>query len=321
MAQGMVREITLKDTPLKLEGPLAGERPLYLFWSPDRQRVWVSEDLLELYHHPQIRPSLRPSPRGISFLLLSGVIPTPWTIFENLFVLNIGDYVEINAEKGQLILHFGHYFPFSLSERDQSLLPDENRLLSLLAEAVFRGWRPQAPVYLFQSLGKDSNTIALALHEAGFRDLTCLTLSTGDYKDESPVAEKIAKRLGFRHRRLPVPQKISPSILREIGRFFREIPLPCVDGASLAYPLYALEVDFSGTNVIDGSGNDIYFGHVPRPVEYYRQKIYPSFLFLRPLAERLPTGNPLQKNSSNTKRNGGSLGAYPPGCPTHLSRD
>jgi len=291
----MVREITLKDTPLKLEGSLGGERPLYLLQSSDRRKVWVSEDLLELYVRAKEESPFRLSPRGISFLLLSGVIPTPWTVLENLFVLNIGDSVEIRAERGQLKLHFHHFFPFSLSQRSNTLVPDENQLLSLLAEAVFTRWRPSAPVYLFQSLGKDSNTLALALFKAGFRDLICLTLSTGDRKDESSVAEKIARRLGFRHHRLKLPLKISPRILSEIEHYFREIPLPCADGVSLAYPLYALEIDFAGANVIDGSGNDIYFGHVPRPVEYRRQKIYPHLLFLRPLADRLPTGNPFQK--------------------------
>ena len=55
--------------------------------------------------------------------------------------------------------------------------------------------------------------------------------------------------------------------------------------------MYQLQIDFSGSNLLDGSGNDYYFGHVPRPIEYKRQKIYQKFKFLRPLGEHLPSGN------------------------------
>ncbi len=56
-----------------------------------------------------------------------------------------------------------------------------------------------------------------------------------------------------------------------------------------------MEFDFKGVNIIDGSGVDVFTGHIPRKIEYQRQKIYTKFLFLRSLADNLPTGNFFQK--------------------------
>ncbi len=287
----MVQKIKPETASLILEGDPAGGKPLYLYLPEHKKFILVSEDIKALLEHPETGAPLEVSPLGISFLLQSGVIPTPRTVFKNLYVLNIGDRVEIREVSGRLEIQFSHRFPYFNAEREEDFIPDEDELLRLLAESTLQKLRPGAITYLFQSLGKDSNTIALALAEHGFRNLVCLTLSTGDRKDESERAAEIARRLGFKHQKLFVPQRLGPDHFRELEFFFENIPLPCVDGVSLAYPFYALQINFKGTNVLDGSGNDIYLGHVPRRVEFKRQKIYPRLSFLRPIADRLSTGN------------------------------
>ncbi len=291
----MVKSITPEDTPCELRGPLAGDFPLYLFLPEHRRYLLFSHSLRALLHDPRVKKPLKVSPIGISFILQSGAIPTPRTIFQNLWVLNIGDRVRITVREGRLYLDFDHEFPFFNARRDPEKVPDEDHLLRLLARAVLKRLKKDRPVYLFQSIGKDSNTIALALAEAGLRETICVTLHTGDRKDESELAAHFARKLGLRHRKLPVPENLSRKHIEALESFLGAVPLPCVDGTSLAYPFYGLILDFEGSNIIDGSGNDVYLGHVPRKIEYRRQKIYPYLTFLRPIADRLPTGNPLQR--------------------------
>ncbi len=319
----MVRKITPQEAPIKLEGDPAGGRPLYIYFPDHKKFVLVSEDIKALLEHPETGAPLEVSPLGISFLLQSGVIPTPYTVFKNLYVLNIGDKAEILKISERLEINFSHHFPYFNFAREKEFLPDENKLLRLLGESTLQKLRSGAPTYLFQSLGKDSNTIALALAECGFHDLICLTLSTGDRKDESEVAAEIARRLGFKHQKLLIPRRLTPHHFRELEFYFENIPLPCVDGVSLAYPFYALQINFRGTNVLDGSGNDIYMGHVPRHVEFKRQKIYPRFCFLRPLADRLPSGNFLSAITRTRSEMAGPFGftfrdtkkLFPPAIP------
>ena len=52
-----------------------------------------------------------------------------------------------------------------------------------------------------------------------------------------------------------------------------------MDNVVLAYPLYATQIEFSNTNIIDGMGNDVFIGHIPSKIEHERQKTFSSFKF------------------------------------------
>ncbi len=291
-----VKKLTKKELPFKFEGPLAGDKPVYIYCSETKDYLLYSTSLKNLLNSPEVKKPLKISTLGLSFYLLSGVIPTPYTVYENIFVLNVGDILEIKNEGSSFKFFYSHQFPFHSKNRKEKNF-DEKHLLELLKKSVLKNLLPQCPIYLFQSLGKDSNTIALALSEVvDFKEkITCLTLSTGDRKDESQVASEVAKKLGFKHVKLFLPEKVTSELLSLFDYYFTNITHPCVDGTSLVYPIYAAQIDFRNTNIIDGSGNDIYFGHVPRAIEYKRQKNYLLFSFLRPISELLPTGNILQK--------------------------
>lgn len=283
-----------EDFNLELWGPLESDGPLYLYLSPKRDYILYSTNLKALLDSPDVEKPLTLSEEGLSFYLLSGVIPTPRTIYKEIFVLSLGDRASLNYTNKNLAISFHHQFPFHSSFRQEGEFKEEV-LLKLLRETIEERIPSEGKIYLFQSLGKDSNTIVLALHSSYLREnITCLTLSTGDKKDESSIAEAIAKKLGFRHQKLYLPESIDKSLWNLYEYYFTEISHPCIDGTSLVYPIYASQLDFKGSYVVDGSGNDVYFGHVPRPIEYKRQKLFSLFHFLRPLSDCFPTGNPLQ---------------------------
>ncbi|MCS7149115.1 MAG: asparagine synthase-related protein [Caldimicrobium sp.] len=293
----MVEKLNLKEKRIcSITGPISFEGYIYLYISPSKDYILTSTSLKELLDHPLVLKPLTPSNRAISFYLQSGVIPTPQTIYEEILVLGLGDTITIQKLlNNEIKISFDHYFPFHSSLRTNESKFDEKYVLDLLKIEVEKRIKENNPIYIFQSLGKDSNTIVLALATSYLKEqITCLTLATGDKRDESVVAEKISQKLGFNHKKLYIPTQITPEIERLFDYYFEKITHPCPDGTSLAYPLYTLEIDFKDTYVIDGSGNDVYFGHVPRPIEYKRQKLYTLFNKLRVIAERLATGNPLQ---------------------------
>ncbi|BAU23922.1 hypothetical protein THC_1557 [Caldimicrobium thiodismutans] len=293
-----IKIIEKKDLPLTIKGPITAGYPIYFYYLQEKELLLLGEYPKDILSHPFVSKPLKISPLGLTFFLQYGFIPSPFTIFENLYVLSLGDRVEIYEGERGLLLEFKHEFPYFNQKREKNLKPDKNYLLNLIIEAIFKRWDKGSPLFLFQSLGKDSNTIALALSEAGLQEKAIFgTLATEDRKDESKIAEKLAKKLGFRHIKLPVPEKPELKHIEILQKYFANITLPCGDGVSLAYPLYTLTYDFSGHTILDGSGNDVYFGHVPRKVEYTRQNLYTVLSLLKPLSERLPSGNPLQKLS------------------------
>lgn len=290
-----IREVHPRDTPVEISGPIAGKEPVYLYLDKERSFLLYSTSLKELLEDQRVHKPLEISEKGISFYLLSGVIPTPYTIYKDVYVLNVGDKARVDSKDEKLHIEFSHNFPFRNEKRSKELEFNPDYLLDLLELAIVENIIPERPIYLFHSLGKDSNTLALALAKSPVRDyVTSLTLATGDRKDESIIASEIAKKLGFSHIKLYLPERVSSELLEKFDYYFENISHPCIDGASLAYPIYSMQIDFENSNVIDGSGNDMYFGHVPRAIEFKRQRFFPIFNFLRPISELLPTGNPLQ---------------------------
>ncbi|MEN3039574.1 MAG: asparagine synthase-related protein [Candidatus Kryptonium sp.] len=306
----MVKKWILGAESISLSGSITCGDPIYIYLSPSKDYVLTSKSLKELLDHPLVKKPLRISEDAISFYLQSGVIPTPRTIYKDIFLLGLGDRVVIKKIHNEIELNFCHEFPFRNSQRDIDGNFNEHYVFDCIVRHVKRAITKEAPIYLFQSLGKDSNTIALALSKSDLRDrIICLTLATNDKKDESEVASFVAKKLGLVHKKLYLPERITPKVESLLDYYFENSPYPCPDGTSLAYPLYTLQIEFKDTYVIDGSGNDVYFGHVPRPIEYKRQKIYSLFHFLRPLSELLPSGNFLQ-GLTKTKAEWIGLGGF-----------
>ena len=87
----MINRITLKniDKEIILQSDIAGQNPIYLFYK--ETEILYTQDLKVLLEY--IKNKLVVSNEGISFLLKNGVIPTPYTIYENLYILSIGNKI------------------------------------------------------------------------------------------------------------------------------------------------------------------------------------------------------------------------------------
>lgn len=293
----LVREVLPEKPFFTIKGPITGEKPIYLYLSQQKDYLVYAEDLKALMNSSKVSKPLELWEEGISFLLQSGVVPTPYTIIKNLFVLSIGDEVVIEREgDSKLELKFSHKYHYFHSYRYKEKSADPQFFLGLLKEAILKRLLEGREIFLFHSAGKDSNLIALALAESEIKDrVICITLKGPEGKDESLIAKELAKKMGLRHIIFSLPDKITFRHIDFLRSYFQEMIIPCTDGVSLVYPFYAMEFDFKGKNLIEGSGVDVFVGHLPRKVEFERQKLFTKFQFLRALAEVFPTGNPLRK--------------------------
>lgn len=272
----MVKVYRLNSDPLTLTSDLAGENPLYLYLSDDKRVLLYSQSIVALMGDTIVKKPLRVSSQGVSFLLQSGVVPPPKTAYDNIFIVGIGDSVTVKTKNGQIDLSFKHEFPFLNNKRLKygEMEPDEDLILQLLAEATISQIDPSQPSFLFHSAGKDSNSIALALAEAGWQDkVTLISHKSQGKTDESEISKSIAKKLGFKHQVLYEVNKFDEEHKSAIESYFEKAPFPCTDNVSLAYPFYSLQrPELIGANLIDGMGNDVYIGHIPGKNEYDRQR-------------------------------------------------
>ena len=283
----MIEKITLHDLdePIILESDIAGQEPIYILCK--NSELFYSKNIVELLDGKK----LPISSKSISFLLKNGVVPSPQTIYQNLYILSIGDKVEISKENSNLKLNFSKSFSFSHKNKNLCNDFNINEALNLLANATINKIDNQKNSFLFHSAGKDSNTILLSLNEINYKDITLVTHQSDGKGDESKISKKIADKLGYEHKIL-----FEPSILTNIHKdsfesYFTNISFPVMDVVSLAYPIYNTQMDFTNSNIIDGMGNDVFIGHIPSKNEYRFANYFSKLSFLKPIANKIKSEN------------------------------
>jgi asparagine synthase (glutamine-hydrolysing) len=262
----MIFEYKCNELPINIFSDLASEFPVYIYWSADKQVLLYSTSVIELFDDERIPKPLKVSDEGISFLLQSGVVPPPNTGYQNIYILGIGDTAKVATVNGKIEVIFEHKFPFMNTNRLQAdeIKPNADLILQMLAEATINRIDKSKPSFLFHSAGKDSNTIALALAEAGWQDrVTLITYKSKGMADESKISEKIAKQLGFKHQILHEVDQLQASHKQAIKEHFIKAPFPCTDNVSLAYPLFVEQLpELKRANIIDGGGSESYMMRV-----------------------------------------------------------
>jgi asparagine synthase (glutamine-hydrolysing) len=283
----MIEKITLQDLgdPIILESDIAGQEPIYILCN--NSELFYSKNIVQLLDGKK----LSISSKGISFLLKNGVVPSPHTIYRNLYILSIGDKVEISKENSNLKLNFSKSFSFSHKNKNFHNDFNTDEALSLIANATINKIDNQKNSFLFHSAGKDSNTILLSLNEANYKDVTLVTHQSNGKSDESKISKKIADRLGYEHKILFEPEILTSVHKNSFENYFKNIPFPVMDVVSLAYPIYDTQIDFTNSNIIDGMGNDVFIGHIPSKKEYIFANYFSKLSFLKPIANKIKSEN------------------------------
>ncbi len=301
----MINQYLPHQASLVLESDLAGEFPLYLYWPSSQSMLLYSASITELLSDVRVSKPLKVSVHGLSFLLQSGVVPPPKTAYQDIYIVGIGDEAQVGTKNDKVQVTFSHQFPFMNANRlaSDEMQPDEVVILQMLAEATQSRIDESKPSYLFHSAGKDSNSIALALAEAGWQHtVTLLTHKSKGKADESEISAKIAKQLGFKHQILYEVDQLQIEHHQAIEDYFIHAPFPCTDNVTLAYPLYVQQLpELRGANIIDGGGNDSYMATPPTRREAHNvllSKVMHRASFLRQFTPSESSFLPLIRTSA-----------------------
>lgn len=164
-------------------------------------------------------------------------------------------------------------FPYRLKKSREDSIPSTKKLLDFISGAVLRSLEGSdgCPLLLLSS-GKDSIGLAIGLSEAGIR---VNTLSLVKDPTEHSYIKKIARNLGHYPNFVPLDAIRAKVLSTDFSLRGRPI---CFDQALLFFRA-ALEHLGVGEKelLIDGMGNDIYFGHIPSKVQLRAYAIYKCF--------------------------------------------
>jgi asparagine synthase (glutamine-hydrolysing) len=213
-------------------------------------------------------------PAGIVGFLVRGTVPQPFTTHLAIRALPAGHHATLDRD-GRLDLR--RYFSLAEVYRDgvmrQHDVPRE-QWSEFIADAIRESVRyhlvADVPLGAFLSAGKDSTTVVSLAAEAGYKDLTSVTIRTqefaGSQQDEAPVATMLTRHYGMKH--------IIRTVTREefhadLPRILMAMDQPTIDGWNSYYVTKAagelgMKVMLSGTGGDELFGGYTTFRKIPR---------------------------------------------------------
>src|SRR6266550_930582 len=219
-----------------------------------RATSWCSRGTLGALRDTDPR-ARRVSLAALDAFLTLGYIPAPQSIWDGINKLPAGTMLRVSSSGSRCLRYWA--LEHALKPFAGRFAEAVDRLEDLLTTSVTLRLRSDVPLGLFLSGGIDSSLVtAIAARQSGGDALTFSLGFAESAFDESGHAERIAQRLGTRHRTFtgrPDMLDVLPALVRHFGE-------PFADDAALAVWMLARETRKHVTVVLTGDGGDEGFG-------------------------------------------------------------
>jgi len=268
----------------------AGEKPLFYakVGGKSGAEVIFASELQCLLRHPEVSRELDPA--AIGEYLRLGYIPEPRTPFRDVRRVEAGTFVRF-TNSGQEAVRYWDPESFRIQQIPAREAIAETR--RLVERAVEKQVMSDVPVGVFTSGGLDSSILAtLAAKFIGVDKVHTYSAAFAEQSyDESPVAEKLAKRIQTRY--VPVPTD-ARTLLEALQSVVKGVAEPLSDPAILPTFLLARAARQHVKVVLSGEGADELFGGYPTYIGHKLAPVYdamPSFVraILRRAVQRVPS--------------------------------
>lgn len=280
-----------------------GEKPLY--YGRSGNVLLFASELKALTAHPEWRGEIDRS--ALALYLRYSYVPSPWSIYKNIYKLPPAHYVVIREQGAQIseprcywdlgrVAKSGEYS--SMTEQPAVMV---DTLEALLRDVVRRRMSADVPLGAFLSGGYDSSTITALMQDQSSRPVK--TYSIGFYDEthnEAKHAKAVAKHLGTEHTEFYITAKDAMAIIPRLPMIYDE---PFSDSSQIPTCLVSQLARRHVTVALSGDGGDELFCGYNRYVMGYRvwNKLcmFPSVIrqVLRWFLNRVP-GHALDKIQS-----------------------
>ncbi len=193
--------------------------------------------------------------QSMALYLCLGYVPSPRSIWKGVTKLEAGCTLEWSPTAGVRKVRYW------AAPDDTDYVASSGPLEQLLDEIVEEQLLSDVPIGLFLSGGLDSSVIASSLVGLGASAKAVTALSVGfpgnESADESPVAEKTAKQLGLRYRKLELAANTRPYYAEAVAALDEPLAYSAIV-TQTAISKLAMEVGLKV--VLSGDGGDEVFG-------------------------------------------------------------
>ena len=170
-----------------------GKKPLY--YSVAGDTIVFASELKAIIQHPNISRELNLD--ALNEYLTFDYIPTPHTIFKNIYKLEASDFLIF--KEGKIGVN-QPYWQINFTEQSISFADAATKLDSILNNAVKSRLMSDVPLGVFLSGGLDSSTVAYYAQKNSASKIKTFSIGFSEKSyDESNYARLVAKQLGTEH--------------------------------------------------------------------------------------------------------------------------
>ena len=247
-----------------------GEKPLYYGWI-DKRFVFASE-LKSITAASDEKLTLDDA--SVSAYFRFGYIPTPYSIYKNIYKLEPGSLFEISVLSAEQHSDFSPIVddaalspsPYwsvinAASEGRESLFTDPKLAVDGLDELLQNIIRDQSiadvPTGAFLSGGVDSTTVAAIMQSVSHTPIDTFTIGFNEKEfDEAPYAKAISSHLGTNHNELYISATDCLDVANNIARYWDE---PFADSSQIPTFIVSKFAKEKVTVCLSGDGGDELF--------------------------------------------------------------
>ncbi len=235
-----------EEESLILVRDLAGKKPLY--WTEQKGTLVFGSELKALRQHPAL--SFEIDSRSLAHYLSREYVPTPRTIFKDLFKLSPGTALKIRG-RGITIEAWG---TLCVEQEHYTETEALGRFDTLLSRATEKRLIADVPLGIFLSGGIDSSTVAYYAARAAGRKVQTFSIGfDASTFDESLYARLVAEHLGTDHHEKILSAEDALTLISEIPAVFDE---PVADASVLPTMLLSQFTRQQVTVALGGDGAD-----------------------------------------------------------------
>lgn len=246
----------------------AGIKPLYYGIHPDG--IIFASQFDQVFKHPAFNKGKVLKPEVVKEYFGLGYMPSPHTVFKNIYQVNPGEYVIYNPEEGKVSKKI--FYNWNLSEtHGESDNQTKSDFTEMFGKVVANHLHADVEVATFLSGGIDS-PIVTAFASQHRRDIEAFTIGIEDpLQNESDLAEAYADELKVHQ----VTEFFSSNqLVQKLDAHFRAMPEPFGDYSSLpTYLITHLAKNYAKVMLSGDGGDELFWGY-PRFLSQASQAHY-----------------------------------------------
>lgn len=250
----------------------------------------------------------------LQIYFIHGYIPAPYSIYQNIYKLDAGCMLEIEAPYKEPKVSaywsvreaakYGQAHPFKGSRQEAA-----DELERLLKASIKDQMVADVPVGAFLSAGIDSSTIVALMQAQSSQKVRSFTIGMNDPKyNEATYAKDIANHLGTEHTELYITEEDAKAVIPKLSYMFAE---PFADSSQIPTYLVSKMTREHVTVSLSGDGGDeLFCGYMTYPsIDRIWGKMKSFPYGMRKLCSELVLHCPVGKNNQLLQTKAYLLGA------------